>query len=136
METHAKVYFMRADNARIARHGAMGGWDQLRSRLIGSCERDAETNAVLWDTGRPMLYFFSTCVHTIRTLPALQHDELRPEDVDTDSEDHAPDETRYACMARPWVRPAPATAKPPQFPIQQSINDLIAARTRRRLEAE
>lgn len=136
MGTHAKVYFIRADNARIARHGAMGGWDQLRSRLVGSCERDEETNAVLWDTGRPMLYFFSTCVHTIRTLPALQHDELRPEDVDTDSEDHAPDETRYACMSRPWVRPSPKKAEPPKFPIQQSINELIAARTRRRLEAE
>jgi hypothetical protein len=33
----------------------------------------------------------------------LQHDAANAEDVDTDGEDHAPDETRYACMARPWV---------------------------------
>lgn len=124
MATHAKVYFIRADNARVARSGAMGGWDALRSRLKGD------------EDGRPMLYFFNTCVDTIRTLPALQHDELRPEDVDTDSEDHAGDETRYACMSRPWVRPSPKSAEPPKFPIEQSINELIAARTRRRLDSE
>lgn len=84
------VLFRAADNKRVAQQGALGGWDQMRARLKG-------------DEGRPMLYFFSTCVHTIRTLPALQHDSSRPEDVDTDGEDHAPDETRYACMSRPWV---------------------------------
>ena len=67
----------------------MGGWDALRARLKG--------------VDRPMLYFFATCVDTIRTLPALQHDANRPEDVDTDSEDHAADELRYACMSRPWM---------------------------------
>ena len=41
---------------------------------------------------------------TIRTLPALQHDQDKPEDVDTESEDHAPDEIRYACMSRPYER--------------------------------
>jgi hypothetical protein len=68
----------------------MGGWDQLRARLNG-------------EDDRPMIYFFSNCTHTIRTLPALQHDQHRPEDIDTESEDHAADETRYACMARPWI---------------------------------
>jgi hypothetical protein len=85
------ITFRRADNKRVATAGALGGWDQLRARLKGL-------------DGKPMLYFFSTCVHTIRTLPALQHDAMRAEDVDTDGEDHAPDETRYACMSRPWVR--------------------------------
>jgi hypothetical protein len=84
------VSFREADNKRVAQAGAMGGWDQVRSRLKG-------------EEGRPMLYFFSTCTHTIRTLPALQHDSVRAEDVDSDGEDHAPDETRYACMSRPWV---------------------------------
>jgi hypothetical protein len=51
-----------------------------------------------------MIYFFSTCRDTIRTLPALQHDDKKPEDVDTESEDHAPDEIRYACMSRPYIR--------------------------------
>ena len=55
-----------------------------------------------------MIYFFSTCKDTIRTLPALQHDENKQEDVNTDGEDHGPDALRYGCMARPWVNMPPA----------------------------
>jgi len=94
--------FRPADNKRVGPRGAMGGWDQLRGRLVGS-------------EGRPMLYVFDTCTALIRTLPALQHDANRPEDVDTDAEDHAPDECRYACMSRPWVsddQPKPAPVYP------------------------
>lgn len=80
------VPFGEADNSRVA------GWDQVRDRLIGVDE--------------PMLYVFDTCHALIRTLPALQHDERRAEDVDTDGEDHAGDELRYACMSRPYTRTA------------------------------
>lgn len=93
------VYFNRADNKRVGHNGAMGGWDQLRARLKGDGEK-------------PMLFFFSTCTHTIRTLPMLQHDPMRAEDVDTDAEDHAADETRYACMSRPWVSSKSPERKP------------------------
>ena len=62
-----------------------------------------------------MIYFFDTCQAIIRTLPTLQHDDARPEDVDTDAEDHAPDECRYACMSRPWV-PSNKPAPEPNFP--------------------
>ncbi len=41
-----------------------------------------------------MLVIFDTCIHMIRTVPALQHDENKPEDLDTPAEDHAADETR------------------------------------------
>jgi hypothetical protein len=47
------------------------------------------------------LFFFSTCTEAIRTIPLLQHDQDRPEDLDTESEDHAADSVRYACMSRP-----------------------------------
>ncbi len=97
-----RVSFRRADNKRIAQRGAMGGWDQVRARLKG-------------EEGRPMVYFFDTCTHAIRTLPALQHDELKPEDVDTEAEDHAPDEIRYACMSRPYL-PKNMPKKDPVFP--------------------
>ena len=73
----------------------MGGWDQMRARLKGDGER-------------PMLYVFSTCTDFIRTVPLLQHDQARPEDLDTDTEDHAADDWRYAAMSRPWVRTKPA----------------------------
>ena len=118
------MFFQRADNSRVGARGAMGGWDLLRQRLVG-------------EDDRPMIYFFSTCTHTIRTLPALQHDDKRPEDVDTDGEDHAGDETRYACSARPWVRALPKP-KPLRFAksTQLTVNEIIAARRRARLGAE
>lgn len=91
--------FKPADNKRVAGRGAMGGWDQLRSRLDGD------------EDGRPMLYFFETCIHAIRTIPALMHDENRPEDLNSDMEDHPADEVRYACMSRPWLKAAPTEEK-------------------------
>ena len=36
-----------------------------------------------------MIYCFSTCVASIRTIPVLQHDPARAEDLDTTAEDHA-----------------------------------------------
>jgi hypothetical protein len=86
------VPFRRADNKRVPARGALGGWDQMRARLVGD------------DDGLPMLATFSTCPDFIRTVPALQHDPDKPEDVDSAMEDHAPDEGRYACMSRPWIR--------------------------------
>lgn len=95
-----KIVFRRADNARVPQRGAMGGWDQMRGRMIGDAE------------GRPMIACFSTCVDSIRTIPALQHDTDRPEDLDTDGEDHAADDWRYGCMSRPWARPVTAPGLP------------------------
>ena len=37
----------------------------------------------------------------------LLHDDLKPEDLDTESEDHIADEWRYACQSRPWAKPTP-----------------------------
>lgn len=84
-------FLMRpADNQRVA------GWGQLRARMLGDEAGDFP--------GKPMIYFFETCTDAIRTIPALQHDETNMEDIDTDGEDHAGDETRYMCMARPYSR--------------------------------
>ena len=127
-----KVAFGRADNARVGPRGAMGGWDQLRARLKG-------------EDGRPMIYFFDTCRDSIRTIPALPHDENRPEDVDTKAEDHAGDETRYAAMSRPYVRemvtPAPKTdffIGTPEGTIQSnlSIKEMIERQKAKRLDRE
>ena len=53
------------------------------------------------DNGFPMMYVFKNCKAFIRTLPLLQYDEHKPEDLDTDGEDHVADEVRYFCMSRP-----------------------------------
>ena len=117
------AFFRRADNKRVSARGAMGGWDQMRSRLRGD------------DDGRPMLYFFQNCIHSIRTIPTLQHDEDRPEDLDTTAEDHAADETRYACMSRPWVRREMKLHEKPKYAISSdgyvTAPDLPGMRTRR-----
>ena len=86
------VDFRRADNSRAP------GWEQLRDRMVG-------------EDGRPMIYCFDTCAHSIRTIPALQHDEARPEDLNSDQEDHCADEWRYAAMSRPYTRPKPAAPR-------------------------
>ncbi len=84
------VYFRPGDHKRIP------GWMQLHYRLAFD------------GNGFPMLYVFRNCRAFIRTLPLLRYDAHRPEDLDSDGEDHAADEARYFCMARPI---APRTAK-------------------------
>jgi hypothetical protein len=97
----ARVGFRPADNTRVGKAGAMSGWDQLRARIVGT-------------DGVPMLYVFDTCRDFIRTVPVLQHDAMRPEDLVPGAEDHIADEARYACLSRPLTarRQAPA-ANPP-----------------------
>lgn len=116
-----RVHFHPADNSRVGKRGAMGGWDIVRQRLKGQDEK-------------AMLLIFSTCQHLIRTVPALQHDEQRPEDLNTNSDDHAADALRYGCLARPWVRAA-EKRDPVRFPVQAEgtrVAEIIAERARLR----
>jgi hypothetical protein len=69
-----------------------------------------------------MLYFFASCKACCRTLPVLQHDEAKAEDLDTQSEDHAADAVRYGCMARPWLKPSPKPKDEPKNGYQ-AYND-------------
>jgi hypothetical protein len=84
------VRFRPADNKRVARKGAMGGWDMCRHRLDG-------------EDGIPMFYVTEHSPHFIRTIPVLQHDKSNFEDLDTEAEDHVADEWRYGMMSRPWL---------------------------------
>ncbi len=77
------VFFTKGDHERIA------GWMQVHYRLAFD------------ENGFPMMYIFSNCKAFIRTMPLLQYDEHKPEDLDTDGEDHCADEVRYFCMSRP-----------------------------------
>ena len=60
-----------------------------------------------------MMYVFENCKAFIRTMPALQYDDHKVEDLDTDGEDHVADEVRYFCMSRP-IKPRIPT-KPDEF---------------------
>lgn len=108
----------RADNKRLA------GWEQLHVRF---------------QADPPLLYFLENCEHTIRTIPTLQHDEHKPEDLDSEGEDHAADETRYACASRPLVTQrtvAQASFRLPLTIERFTFNDLLEKNKMRRLEAE
>jgi len=67
------------------------GLELIRTRLKAAMEKPMET---------PGLYVFDTCADWIRTVPVLERSEKDPEDVNTDGEDHAYDETRYRAMHR------------------------------------
>jgi hypothetical protein len=119
-----------ADNKRVPQAGAVGGWDQMRARLKGDGER-------------PVIYCFSTCTDSIRTIPVLQHDKDKPEDLDTEGEDHAADEWRYACMSRPYIPKPPAEPPRPteltytvgpdgRIIGNMSVREIVEQRMRRR----
>jgi phage terminase large subunit len=60
--------------------------------------------------GKPGLAIYSFCTNLINQLSTLVFDKLRPEDVDTDQEDHAYDTLRYGLTnVRP---PAPPQIQP------------------------
>lgn len=63
----------KANNARI------DGWGRVHEYLR------------IPKGGQPRVRIFSTCTNLLRTLPMLVHDRIRPEDLDTRSEDHAAD---------------------------------------------
>lgn len=109
------VIWRPADNQRIAQRGHMGGWDQMRYRIKNR-----------------LFLIFSTCDDLIRTLPMMQHDLNRPEDMDSEGEDHAVDTARYACMSRPWTAEAPAEDKPIEI-AAPTFNELLERNKRKRL---
>lgn len=78
-ETMARngAMFIPASNRRV------DGWN-LMHQYLGYTE-----------TEPPKMLYFSTCYNSIRTIPSLIHDDLRPEDLDSDGEDHAADTDRY-----------------------------------------
>ena len=77
------IYFTPGDNERIA------GWLMMRYYLQFD------------QNGYPRMYFFNNCKAARRTIPLMLFSENKPEDLDSDLEDHACDSIRYMCMSRP-----------------------------------
>ena len=77
------VVFNKGDNTRLA------GKMQVHERLRFD------------EDGRPMMYVFKTCHDWIRTVPNLPYSTKKPEDIDTEAEDHAYDAMRYFLMDHP-----------------------------------
>lgn len=88
------VHFIPGDHKRIP------GWLQVHYRMAFDRE------------GFAMMYVFSNCRAFIRTIPTLLYDTSKPEDLNTDGEDHVADEVRYFCMSRPI---SPRSAEPDDY---------------------
>lgn len=88
-KSRSPIMWRRGENKRLP------GWSQVRQRMRPDDDR------------QPRLYVFSTCVDSIRLIPTMQHSKTKPEDLDTESEDHIADEWRYACMSRPMPKAPP-----------------------------
>lgn len=91
------IYFSKGDNQRLA--GKMQMHYRLRFR----------------QDGKPMMYAFTNCKDFIRLIPTLSYDEIRVEDVNTKSEDHIYDETRYRLMESPLVPVEPVQHRKRQW---------------------
>ena len=116
-----QVYFDPGDHKRIP------GWMQVHYRLAFD------------DQGFPMMYVFKNCKAFIRTMPLLQYDDHKPEDLDTSGEDHVADEVRYFLMSRP-IKPRHAiiaekyNETPMAMFLDISRDDIRAASKRPRME--
>lgn len=93
------IFLTKGDPARVQKI------QQFRERL--SIPRDESGKQI----ERPMLQVYDTCKHFIRTIPALSMDEVNPEDIDTDQEDHVYDESCHIVQARPMRLQVPEPSK-------------------------
>ena len=76
-----RIILFKANNARVP------GWIKMREYME------------LAPDGSPWWQISPSCTNLIRTLPELIHDEKKPEDLDTEGEDHAADACRYGLVS-------------------------------------
>lgn len=65
-----------------------------------------------------MLLVTDNCRDFTRTIPTLTADPNNPNDVLKAGEDHVGDETRYACMSRPFKKTEPPPTPDPLAPLR------------------
>ena len=96
--TIAETYAEQGCEIRRAINDRLNGWARVQHYLaeMPACELH---RAKGWDTC-PRMHVFSTCTNLIRTLPAAPRDPKKPEDIDTNCDDHLLDGLRYLLMGR------------------------------------
>lgn len=77
-------HFIRWTKADKSPGSRKNGWDLMRKMLEQSSKGEL-----------PGLYIFTTCRHTIRTVPVLPRHATIDGDLDSDAEDHIADVIRY-----------------------------------------
>jgi len=91
----AGMPFFKADNQREP------GWQEMYRRINSG-----------------MLLFTTECRDSIRTIPTMVSDPMKPDDVLKEGEDHCSDSARYACMGRPMKRTKPKPKRPSNDPLR------------------
>jgi len=99
-----KFSLQKADNSRIT------GWGRMREYMRPFTDQHGKEMA--------NMLVFDNCSNFIRTIPLLAHLENNPEDLDTEGEDHAADEGRYAVMSRPPIMKKKEVYKEPSISEQ------------------
>ncbi len=108
------VYLTRTSNDRV------DGWLAVKEWLkVRPCEDGAE---------RPRLRFFPNCRNIIRTLPLLQYDEKRANDVRNEPHEltHAPDALRGFCVY--WT----SAGSEPAAPARVKLIDRLGGKKQKR----
>jgi hypothetical protein len=97
----SRINLIKGDNARII------GWGKMHDALKPYTDQHGVKTARFQVT--------ENCRHFIRTIPGLIHDDGKPEDLNSDGEDHVVDEARYVLMSRPIIpdlpKPEPTQAE-------------------------
>ena len=112
-ETIAEIYARNGVMAEPSHKDRIAGWTLFHEYLRHS------------DITAPKMRVFSTCPNTIHTIPTLQHDNRRPEDVDTNGEDHAADAISYVLQSLHEMKsPAPQTLIEKRLQQFRSMHEL------------
>jgi hypothetical protein len=95
-DTGSGVQFDKEGSKEVKSSGSRkNGWEKMRQMM-----RSAQQHP--WED--PVMLVTERCRQFLRTLPVLPRDPNDPEDVDTDTEDHIGDETRYMALWEPKNR--------------------------------
>jgi len=105
-ETIAEIYMRNGVFAAPSPKNRLAGWALFHEYL-----RDQEDKL-------PKMTFFKNCKHSIESIPTLIHDEKKPEDLDSNGEDHAADAISYGLQFMHEGK----TAKP-KSPTEQKFDE-------------
>lgn len=111
------VYVPKSNVSRVTRAG-------LLHRYLHWEERDGKV------TVQPRLRVLKSCTYMVSSLPKLPPDPLKPEDVDTQSDDHGYDALTYLLQMRP-----PFVDSPPPPAPDRDRHPGLAERHKLRLQA-
>jgi len=92
------------------------GWGRVRDWLQAT---DSDGSMLLW-------VWSGYCSHLIEQFPLMTYSQVKPNDMDTDGDDHLHDALRYALM----TRPKPSGPEPAVTTAQSSIQQYLVGHKR------